>query len=79
VKLAKLVFVDRSNLHSQTHPEHPHSSTETNPIHQAQHRSGADTTCYLCHGSGIEPGSNPSEKCSHCGGSGIGASFSHRF
>jgi hypothetical protein len=70
VKLAKLVFVERSNLHSQTHP---HSSTETNPIHQAQHRNGAATTCYGCHGSGIEPGSNPSEKCSHCGGSGIGA------
>lgn len=58
----------------ETHPEHLHSPTEATPNHQAQHRSGAATTCYWCHGSGIEPASNPSRECSHCGGSGIGAS-----
>jgi hypothetical protein len=69
---------DSYHSHDYGHDGHntdPNASIEPSCTHplSSQPRFGAATDCWWCHGSGVEPGSNPTTVCSRCGGSGIGS------
>jgi hypothetical protein len=60
---------DSYHSHDYGHDEHavPNDSVDSIYTHSSSPQPRS------CHGTGTEPGSNPTTVCSHCGGSGIGS------